>query len=444
MIEFNRGTNKFLRALKSLEKEIATEISDIAKENLEKSKISHNVLMINNVQTTFGDFDDPKVQDAIERELTRIKNNYPELVYNYNLTRWVYKLISEGHAFNEYEGLECLFECLEFEEKYQLEVIGYLLKAAAESFNRLEEELKEAKEQGITLDHKYFEKHFAEELDLLSESVDQTTIDQCLAKMKSENYLTDILVSIEAYKVIDGYIDEGGHFIGSKDIEELYEALQLKQIRMTANEQKMIIQVVSDKYIASKLQEEKLNRAKECNQEEKLVNQPDKKERWSATQIIKQYLVDDQPTKYISSEEFKTISDALITLDYKDEEIAKIQQNIVKNNEVLKLKQDELDFNAAKRKYLSTEEIDILNSTEALLNSPDPVINALFIKIKENFFFIKELLIKVYQLNDDDNHLLNDDAELIIIAIEEIRDIVLSYCYSDYRFALELTKKENE
>mgnify|MGYP003294895308 CR=1 FL=1 len=269
-------------------------------------------------------------------------------------------------------------------------------------------------------------------------------INTCILQQINKNYLENILKSIEAYKVIDRYIDDNGHFIASRDIEKLYEALKSKQIRMTARQQQMIIQVVSDKYIAIKLEEAESERKREASKKEKMVNQPDKKERWSALQIIKQYLVDDQPIKYISSEEFKAISEALIILGYKDENIAKIQQNIVKNNAVLKLQQNEMDFNLAKQKYLSVEEVDILNSAEVLLNSPNSVINALFIKIKENFLFIKELLIKVYQLNDDDNTLLNDDAELIIIAIEEIKDAILNYCYSDYRFTLELTKKENE
>lgn len=436
MLDYNRGTKKFVSVLEKLLEKMRREIVGIIEDNLSKKVSFELVLSTKSNEDIFAE--NAGTKENIGREYKLLEKKNPELGYRYNKLNWIYLLITEGHAFNEYDILESLFEELKFDPKYQIEVLGYLLKHAATSFIKLNKEIEKRVEKVGSVDKEFFQCFFDKEIISTGFNFDKKLIQETIENMLKKDFVEDILKTVKKYEVIDKFIDENGYFIGSNDINQLVEALDMKQNRITQSQKELII-----KNVKNLTEQQKIETKIESKEDANAVIMPTKKEQHQATLLLKRLLDQDKPKAYIDEEAITAITNAMIILNYSDKSIAKIQKNIISNNIELENNRLKNKLEIAKREFLTPAQLSLLNSIEALVNSNEPLINSFYETIVENQKFIKQELINMYD-NKDDSDNINMNKDLIALAFEEIKTAIDGYCYSDYRFVLELTKKETE
>ena len=93
-------------------------------------------------------------------------------------------------------------------------------------------------------------------------------------------------------------------------------------------------------------------------------------------------------------------------------------------------------YELAKNKYLSVEEQEILLAAEEIITDENSIKNDIYTSIKSSYDYIKNQLFTFYELNADEYEEYNDDAELMLLYIEELRNTIISYQASDYRRVL--------
>jgi len=160
------------------------------------------------------------------------------------------------------------------------------------------------------------------------------------------------------------------------------------------------------------------------------------KEQKKAIQKLKNYLNNDLPIRFILEDEMDVIIGLLKEAGYTETQIIKIKKTIIENNQMLIEERNAINFEQAKLKYLSIEEIDILVSAEKIILELNAQKSPLFKKILDDYNYVKEQLTCFFEANDDNNPSKNDDAELLILYIKELGDTIIEYNYSDYRLLL--------
>lgn len=160
------------------------------------------------------------------------------------------------------------------------------------------------------------------------------------------------------------------------------------------------------------------------------------KERRAAVQELKKYLNADTPIRYINDSELLIVIQLLEAANYSQQQILNIKKLIIENNYQITINELNKRLITASERYLSTEEMEILSSACTILNDPNAIQNAAYNTIEEIYNIINGMLIEFIGIDDDNNPVYNDDAELLILYIEELKDNIINYQLSDYRLAL--------
>ena len=143
---------------------------------------------------------------------------------------------------------------------------------------------------------------------------------------------------------------------------------------------------------------------------------------------------------FLSEEEIEIVLDLLIIAGYTKEQNERIKKKITENNiKIIELQKVEI-INKAKDKYLSNEEKDILSMAEKILSQKNSCDNVLFSKVYNSYNYVVNALVDFYK-NTQDEACYNDDAELMLMFIEELKSDIESFNYSNYK--LMYTKKSN-
>ena len=440
MSELNKGTKRLIRLLNKQKGYLHDNIGKVVRENIAKQSLE-TCMPKNNVFSLSVE-QDSSIEKLVDYEINNLTGEAKDNFQVLRLVDWVIERLNEHKGFNDFVILEDLFSFFDFPKEYQLDVLGYVIRTNVDCFLDLEKLILDNEKRQELEATEFFQYKFSEEIKKLNIGCGITDLEtkafEYLKKPEFRNHLTNIFNS---YKTVGNYVKENGEFVASPDIETFYNALKVAGIKLTPKQKELIVTEIK------RLEEEK-NR--ELNKENMLhetiesneVNLINKKEQWESLQILKKYLDEETPKQYIASHEFILISNALINLGYSDNKIAKIQKAIVLNNQRLLGEKATNSYISAKHKYLAETEIDVLNHAEILISDREAVVNPIFNKIKDDLEFVKEELIKVYDANDDNNVALNDDAELIIWGITELKDGLINYGHSNYKYSRELSKKD--
>lgn len=156
-----------------------------------------------------------------------------------------------------------------------------------------------------------------------------------------------------------------------------------------------------------------------------------------AYRIVKKYLHNKEPFKYLNSDELLELSIALATLNYTDEDIMKIQKAILNYNNNVDHDLIVQKLNLTKDKFLTDEQKNIFSSAETIINDPNALNNQYFEEINNNYQLIDELLLEMSDLEDDE---VEELLTLVILGFEDLDNEIKNYNMSDYRFNAHLKR----
>jgi len=436
MTKLNKGTKTLIKLLEKQQDYIESKIAATVKAGLvEKSLAMPVTNYLLNKPVDQSNFINSLLEDTISKLNTDDLEEFQVLRF----VSWVLDRLINQKGFNDFVNLEDLFNFYDFDTKFRLDVLGYVLRTNAECFLRLENTLLSAENEDIS----EFQEKISKELQNLNIGCGINGLEENInGYLNNPSFRDNVLFIFNNYKTIIEFIEENGEFKANDNTTTFYKALEKANVKLTTSQKKIIIDNMQERFRNQKALAEKIQSKESAVVSEVILKPENKKERWEALQVVKTYLKDDMPIKHISSEEFLNLSSSLITLDYSDEQITKIQKSIVMNNKKLEEEKECMDYNSAKQRYLAASEIEILDQAEELINNPEAINNPIFQKIKDDFYFIREELIKVYVAHDDNIPDLNSDAEIIIWGITELNDGLVNYGHSNYHYSRTIINKD--
>lgn len=155
-----------------------------------------------------------------------------------------------------------------------------------------------------------------------------------------------------------------------------------------------------------------------------------------AVQKLRNYLRDDMPIRYLKSEDLIEINKALEALNYSDEQIMKIQKNIVVFNHDYEEQQKRHKLKAMLNNIFNEEGIKVFYQSEDIVLDSEPIKNPFYYTIIECYNKIKDGLIKAFDMNRDANK-NNEEYEMLIIEImcemDTLIEATWNYKFSDFR-----------
>lgn len=155
-------------------------------------------------------------------------------------------------------------------------------------------------------------------------------------------------------------------------------------------------------------------------------------ERRNAMIELRNYLVEGMPTQYIDEEALIKVLELLKLAEYLPQEINRIRKNILNNNQKLLLEMKDEKIKRSASMFLSEDEISTLAKVRNLLNDPNASKNPIYESIKANFELALEQLATFAEVENLDDETFNDDAEILIMCIEDITNDLTAYNYSQY------------
>ena len=249
-------------------------------------------------------------------------------------------------------------------------------------------------------------------------------------------------------------IDEEGNIIPfqyATDLEYIYTRTNFNidkdmfKLILSLSEQRFYEQLEEEKAAAEKRDAEREKQQAKREQEHNyFIQQEDLiKHQKQASRVLKQYIVDEQPTGYISSEDLVIINSCLNVLNFSDEAIMKIQKNIIQSNNTYLNNETNYKLELAKQKYLSFEEQQILNVAEQIILDEKAINNPAYSTILENYNYIKEELLNMLKNKFDNLNAVGEEAELVILSITDLTAAIENFKIADYRF-VPTRKKESD
>lgn len=445
MPKYNKGTKILISVLKRNIKGLSEEIQSCAV-NAVINQRNINVNESPNARLSFSttNFYSKLSEQACINSV--FEKNLNVLSFISFMEKTLYSLENQI-MFISFEELEYLFDKINFPNELQIEVLAYILKNnAKEAIKSYTEFQSQLKEQGENAEYYEVLKTKIEEFIEIFDS--ELTLEECQKRVNSEEYKVHGEQVFKNYQIINEYIDDNYEFVASFELNGLYDAIrEMDILPLTKKQMKTIIYAVSEKQIAElnkqnteEIKKEQKSEIVSKNNQSSIEYGKLRKEENIAIQKLKEFLSEDWPIKFINAEDLVKVMNLLKKANFPDERILKIQKNISKSND--EYTQAELlnKLNETKQKYLTIEELDILQAVESKINDQESCINPLFVAIKENYEFVKAELLKLAALEVEDS----ECVELIKVAIEEIKETIVNYQYSDYRYALELTKQDNQ
>ena len=433
MAEMNRGTKKLIALLEKEAKNLKTSLTN--------ELISSVIDTVRNYQNSTNNVADPTNIDFINNTINDHADNFIDSVHDDMYLKieinQVLKALEGEHLFLLFDSLEDIFEHFNFPVKYQLDVLGYVIKRNAEMYKEAEISIAED-EKELKNDEEY-SKIFDEELKLFGSSVLEKIGQELKDMLNSPEFKETKNEVFENYEIVASHIDGNCRFKPTTDLFALHHAMVYANVGLTERQEKLIIWDVSEKQLRKfdeefekEIEKETIKgRVYETNVDLNKKN----KEQNVAEHELKKYLVDDSPVSFVDELMFAEIKRLMNQAGYTEERINKVVKNIVNSNQSL-YEQDSISkFKSASSNYLTVEEQEILSNAEQILNNKDALVNPSFNTILENYNIVKEEIVTV---SDEEDEAL----ELVRYAIEEIRNAVIEYSYSDYRVTRIL--KENK
>jgi len=434
MAEMNRGMKKLIALL---EKEVANLGSDLAKSLLTsvfKSAENYTKGKNNLTEETNINF----IKELIEIHADRFVETAEEDMYLKVEMTQVLKWLQNKEIFVLFDSLDDIFDYFDFPIKHQLDVLGYIIKNNAE-VHKIAVAMIDSEEKSLKEDEEYAS-IFKQEIDMFKSHEILKKVANDLVKQLNEGKFAEFKKDIiEKYDFLESLLDCNCRFKASTELFEIHDALKKTLIGLTARQEKLIIWDVSEKQLRKfdeefekEIEKETIKgRVYETNVDLNKKN----KEQNVAEHELKKYLVDDSPVSFVDELMFEEIKRLMNQAGYTEERINKVVKNIVNSNQSL-YEQDSISkFKLASSNYLTVEEQEILSNAEQILNNKDALVNPSFNTILENYNIVKEEIVTV---SDEEDEAL----ELVRYAIEEIRNTVIEYSYSDYRVTRIL--KENK
>lgn len=255
-------------------------------------------------------------------------------------------------------------------------------------------------------------------------------------------------------KNLRSVIDEDGNitpFQYATDLEYIYTRTnfhldeEIFKLILRLSEQRYYEQLEQEKSDAEKRDAEREKQQAKREQEHNFfIKQEDLiKHQRQASRLLKQYIVDEQPTGYISSEDLVIINSCLNLLNFTDEAIMRIQKNIIQSNNDYLNNETIYKLELAKQKYLSLEEQQILSIAEQIISDESAINNPSYGTILENYNYIKEELLNMFKNKFDNLSAVGDEAELVILSITDLTAAIENFKIADYRFIPTRKKESN-
>ena len=258
-----------------------------------------------------------------------------------------------------------------------------------------------------------------------------------------ENNFNELLKACESIRVIINFKGELQPNLNALSFKKFFDSFELEipqdVIELILNESRRKAQAVID---TRNLEAQRREAAKEreimnsstisnnvsVKSDSFIINS----ERRAANLELKNYLIEGIPTQYIDEETLIKVLELLKIAGYLPQEINRIKKNILNNNQKLLLEMKDEIFNRAANMFLSENEISILETARKILNDPTAAKNPIYESIRVNFNFVLEQLAVFAEVKDLDDETFNDDAEMLIMCIEDITSSLEVYNYSRY------------
>jgi len=437
----NKATKKFLRLL---EKEIRL-FNSFMVEITEKTLTDNVDLCRLNPDLILSD----ELADMALQELTSDQRRYVN--YGHKLEYINDRLTSEEGIINDFSLLEEVFEEFKLSEQEKIDIIIPLLCKKVNAYYKIKALAKHLRNL-----HEYPQAKIEnyENYELFSAMSQKSSfVGDLVLYIKTGNYSEYLQELDKAYEDIKMIINNDQCY-ASENPEILIPAIKKTGVDLSERQVIEIVNYSKEKFLKLNNDQEnereleaKKAKIKQENKiaQEKLAAEIEtgNKERRNAIQELKSFLINDNPARFLSDEEIDIVLKLLVTAGYTKQQTEKIKKNILENNKLLLELERKENLKNAKIKYLSLEEIDTLASAEAIIANNDSTINPLYNKIKANYNFIINQLLIFYDIKNDDDPTYNDDAEITLLCIEELKSSITEYIYSDYKYALALSKKGN-
>jgi len=433
MVNKNRGTKKFLNLLnkeyvkymKALEQTVRIDM---------KEKVLTEGIKLSNIRSNSGYKLEMMDEETLDNYLDNLSEEKQEITKALECLESVINDFEAQNTIFYFKVLERIFDRYQIKDNIRIDVLGFILKINAYNMEMTYDYIKlfNGNKSIENLFLKLSQDKQSELAEFLKESKFMNIISEAEFIKHSEE-LTSV------WKKLSSHITNDGRFIIPEQINDFIEALEGSKVPITSNQKDLILNYITNEIELSKkvLEKEIVKPITEKEPQKEVDYKSGIKDRKLAIQELKEYLnKDNTPIKYIDLVELENIEDLLKKIGYTENQILILKKKILENNEKILNNRYQNYYELAKNKYLSVEEQEILLAAEEIITDENSIKNDIYTSIKSSYDYIKNQLFTFYELNADEYEEYNDDAELMLLYIEELRNTIISYQASDYRRVL--------